>query len=723
MSKKRVLLLVVFLCLFSGCKSINQSNTTTLSIKTKSINLLSFMGDPVEIADEVVVEEILGIVNEDSAFQKVPKEDLLKGLCSLWVTFDDGTVIGLYEDEDYGYISDEVDEIASPCYYMPEGLRTKVLTLMAVASEESINQETKVVSEESPVIDVIIDEEESPLDIYTAALEEVLSQKDYPLTGSRTLSDGVDYYRDILSKPSVREKSTYYTGILSKQAYGYIIENRLVKDVYSLNSNQVVYVEDVGLEEWVKVHLIAEQPIELMFESEPTAEMMVKKNNFHKWIDNNTMSLSVISETDFTNLVFGYKNMVVTDDTSYNLFMEKEAKTVYLLEEPSSSSKIIGFALQGDRIKLLDDRQHVDETGQVWQLIEMIPYFWTNSVVGWVQEDHIKQMEKGDDPLQKVVLKDTLVYKGPGEESGLIEAYEIENYTKPLSNGEYFLVRAVTYDDQWSFVSDGINGMFSGYIKNEHLFSLIDEVEIGYYFVADQTVDSVLNGLKQQIIESEELTLYAEDLNQSIQLSSSQRAELAENLVHINKWLKADSSSTTKYYCEYPCIRLMFDEGDLYVQNHVILNADISSDNGYLFGIPDSYKSLIPVNEEFTELLYDYFPEIESIKESELAYLLQAKTLYMTGVDNFNYPETSSELEQLMGVRLAVRHLISNHLADEIEAPESEMEDVLTVHFVFEDGSEKHFDITNDYIYYEGRYFQAIDGMNYVNGLFDAGGL
>ncbi|MDO5522135.1 MAG: hypothetical protein Q4G58_16690, partial [bacterium] len=50
----------------------------------------------------------------------------LDGLCEIWVDFNNGTVIGMYKDVDYGYIGDTMEPVGNPEAYLPKGTVQKI---------------------------------------------------------------------------------------------------------------------------------------------------------------------------------------------------------------------------------------------------------------------------------------------------------------------------------------------------------------------------------------------------------------------------------------------------------------------------------------------------------------------------------------------------------------------------------------------------------------------
>ena len=73
------------------------------------------------ISGENGLEELVEAALETEGYRLLPEKEWLEGTMDLWVRFDNGVVIGLYQDANYGYIGTELDVIGEgPFYSFPE---------------------------------------------------------------------------------------------------------------------------------------------------------------------------------------------------------------------------------------------------------------------------------------------------------------------------------------------------------------------------------------------------------------------------------------------------------------------------------------------------------------------------------------------------------------------------------------------------------------------------
>ncbi len=81
----------------------------------------------IEITDKATIEEITDLCKEDS-FKTV--KNGYDGLCEIWLDFNNGTIIGMYDDMDYGYIGNAMEAVLPPDLYLPKGLNEKTNELI-----------------------------------------------------------------------------------------------------------------------------------------------------------------------------------------------------------------------------------------------------------------------------------------------------------------------------------------------------------------------------------------------------------------------------------------------------------------------------------------------------------------------------------------------------------------------------------------------------------------
>lgn len=73
------------------------------------------------ISEKQTIEKIIEAVCKTGDYSKVSEEQQLEGMMNIWVKFDNGVVIGMYKDENYGYIGTELDVVGTaPFYHFPE---------------------------------------------------------------------------------------------------------------------------------------------------------------------------------------------------------------------------------------------------------------------------------------------------------------------------------------------------------------------------------------------------------------------------------------------------------------------------------------------------------------------------------------------------------------------------------------------------------------------------
>jgi len=139
------IVLMVMSLLIVACKNSDSfTNFSESSFQTSTISLYSdgYYGDtmeqPLMIEDELLLGQVIEIASKMEDYSKVDEGDLLEGLNALWLDFNNGTIIGMYEDRDYGYVGSEISLIGGPYYHLPKGLRSLVIEIL---KEEQLGEE------------------------------------------------------------------------------------------------------------------------------------------------------------------------------------------------------------------------------------------------------------------------------------------------------------------------------------------------------------------------------------------------------------------------------------------------------------------------------------------------------------------------------------------------------------------------------------------------------
>lgn len=121
---------IVFLCAsLCGCSAENEQ-TSVDEIKIYGYEVMSEENyEPITITEKMEIKEISELAGDISEYKKA--EELYEGMNSIWIDFGDGTILGMYDDVDYGNICEYVGEpYGEPYYEIPDGLREKALELL-----------------------------------------------------------------------------------------------------------------------------------------------------------------------------------------------------------------------------------------------------------------------------------------------------------------------------------------------------------------------------------------------------------------------------------------------------------------------------------------------------------------------------------------------------------------------------------------------------------------
>jgi hypothetical protein len=122
------LLLIGIGIIITGCnKTKSEMGFTEKSFQTSSITIYSDgyyggnMDEPLTIVDKDVVAQMIELASSINDYSLVKEGDQLEGVNGLWVDFNNETIIGMYEDIDYGTVGHEITLIGAPNYHLPNG--------------------------------------------------------------------------------------------------------------------------------------------------------------------------------------------------------------------------------------------------------------------------------------------------------------------------------------------------------------------------------------------------------------------------------------------------------------------------------------------------------------------------------------------------------------------------------------------------------------------------
>ncbi len=80
--------------------------------------------EPLVITDRQTLQQLLDAALDADKYRSVENSRALEGLNGLWIDFGNGAVPGMYADTNYGSFSSSLESAGSPCYRLPQSLRT-----------------------------------------------------------------------------------------------------------------------------------------------------------------------------------------------------------------------------------------------------------------------------------------------------------------------------------------------------------------------------------------------------------------------------------------------------------------------------------------------------------------------------------------------------------------------------------------------------------------------
>lgn len=343
---------------------------------------------------------------------------------------------------------------------------------------------TSIESENTIIFDNDPDEKSSNVDSvetdkekeHITQLENLTSKMNISYDEQISIIDkGKDLIKNVLVERPVIHKRNWATKVAGIDTFGFVVENSEIVEVVSVKENQVLYIDKKTRPGWLKAYFIKQQPFKSLDDQEfgEQIAIYISSDELEDLAEHTSLQIGALDEMISSETFESYNYLLVDlDDPSYNGLLDETVHDIYLYDYPSEESKVIGFGLDRDRVRILKKN---DNEMPGWALIEMTNYHWTNSQIGWIHMEQVREIGIDDKPLEQFVLKNTLLYLEPKEDSKLVDAYYVEDYTEPLTNGEVFLLRTEVVDENWYWVSDGINGLFAGYVKSDEVYLYFEE--------------------------------------------------------------------------------------------------------------------------------------------------------------------------------------------------------------------------------------------------------
>lgn len=407
---------------------------------------------------------------------------------------------------------------------------------------------------------------------------------------------------------------------------------------------------------------------------------------------------------------------------------------IEIFDFPATDGVVVGHAFNNDLVRLKkDDEKNIIRHGE-WVLIEKIPFYGYNSSnVGWVKEEYVVELTKGIQPLQGFILGDTLIYTEPDENSETLnDTYPgLENLLK------YNLIACIHITDtkgDWLQVSAGVNS-FTGWIQKDKIFYRITDEIINKAYHPEPDLDKFVSKLQEEILNNPSFIIKAEDTGDVFKPTAQQRNALASSLKRVFEPVTWDGSVMDCREAAYPFYRLEFERNNvaqydtanenearysmvITTQNSLLLLMDGDICYDYGIGRAGPPIRLITPNIEFIQKIKELFPTKPNNSKSNINYLLNAKKLRFKG-DYFEeaYTEQVHINKCVRAIRNAMgQEIPRDKIAENINGLNSDGIDnggdnkrkTYLFEFKFDDGSIIVVTYTDDYIEYNGKYYQPL---------------
>ena len=86
--------------------------------------------EPLVITDEETLQEIIEATLDTNEYREVEDGEQLEGLSVIFIDYQNGTVLSMYSEPNYGMISDTMQTTSATCYYVPKDLYDKVIDIL-----------------------------------------------------------------------------------------------------------------------------------------------------------------------------------------------------------------------------------------------------------------------------------------------------------------------------------------------------------------------------------------------------------------------------------------------------------------------------------------------------------------------------------------------------------------------------------------------------------------
>ena len=103
--------------------------------------------EPLVITDEETLQEFIEATLDANEYREVEDGEQLEGLSVIFIDYQNGTVLSMYSEPNYGMISDTMQTTGATCYYVPKDLYDKVIDILKDETKSVELEEVQLSSE------------------------------------------------------------------------------------------------------------------------------------------------------------------------------------------------------------------------------------------------------------------------------------------------------------------------------------------------------------------------------------------------------------------------------------------------------------------------------------------------------------------------------------------------------------------------------------------------
>ncbi len=237
----------------------------------------------------------------------------------------------------------------------------------------------------------------------------------------------------------------------------------------SIPENTVLQITGILPPDWLTCRMAAPMEDKKHVKTDHVEFWIEKQDIYFGLRDDSPLSFSSVNEKDAREYNHVIKS---TLERGGKPGLGEQGK---IFVHPSAHSSVAGLAYTNDLVRLKkDDCGKVIRSG-AWVLIEKIPFYFINSHnMGWIREEHIREITEGMRPAQGFISGCSLIYQEPSKDSEVLNSKYPE--IKRLKDDPLVCVHIIDSKNGWHKVSAGVNS-FTGWIPEEDVhFTITDDV-------------------------------------------------------------------------------------------------------------------------------------------------------------------------------------------------------------------------------------------------------